>query len=80
MNWIVFLHTLVFLAFWLTNLTFQQEVNDFLLDTTGLHLNYLFIFVIFTALVGLRSVIRLELKRNGRKAGSTWFFRFAGGI
>jgi len=33
LDWIVFLHTFIFLAFWLTNLSFQQAVNEFLSDT-----------------------------------------------
>jgi len=69
MDWIVFLHTFVFIAFWLTNLSFQQAVNEFLSDGTGLRINYLLIFIIFTALVGLWSAIRLGLKRNARKGG-----------
>ncbi|MCX6039119.1 MAG: glycerophosphodiester phosphodiesterase family protein [Chloroflexi bacterium] len=80
LDWIVFLHTFIFLAFWLTNLSFQQAVNEFLSDTTGLRLNYLLIFIIFTALVGLWSAIRLGLKRNARKVGPVWLSRLVGGF
>lgn len=80
MDWIVLLHGLVFLAFWLTNLTFQQEVNEFLSDVTGLRLHYLPIFIIFTALVGLWSAIRLGLKKNDSKAGPVMLSRIVGGF
>lgn len=80
MDWIVFLHAFVFLAFWLTNLIFQQEVNEFLSDATGLRLPYLLIFIIFTALVGLWSAIRLGLKKNSRKAGPAWLSRLVSGF
>jgi len=80
MDWIVFLHAFVFLAFWLTNLSFQQAVNEFLSDTTGLPLPYLLIFIIFTALIGLWSAIHLGLKKYGRKAGPAWLSRLVSGF
>jgi len=80
MDWIVFLHACVFLFFWLTNLSFQQTLNEFLSDATGMRLNYLLIFFIFTALVDLWSAIRLGLKWNARKAGTAWLYRIIGGL
>ena len=31
----ILIHALLFLAFWLTNLPFQETLNNFLVNTTG---------------------------------------------
>lgn len=77
---VVFIHTILFLVFWLTNLSFQQAVNKFLSDATGLGVDFLRIFLIFAILVFLWSVVRLALRRNARKAGPRWMYNAIGGF
>ena len=77
MDWIIIIHAFLFLVFWLTNLSFQQAVNEFLSDATGLRMNYLLIFLIFSAIAGLLSAFRLW-SSNARKGGPTRLVRFGG--
>ncbi len=80
MAWIVLFHALVFILFWLTNLSFQQEVNKFLADTTGLRADFVLIFLLFVAAVFLWSAARLALQRNTRRARPAWLFIAIGGF
>ena len=41
----ILIHALVFLAFWLTNLPFQETLNNFLVSATGQQMNFLLIFL-----------------------------------
>ena len=41
----VLVHALLFLVFWLTNLSFQQALNTLLSDTTRMEANILRIFL-----------------------------------
>jgi glycerophosphoryl diester phosphodiesterase len=78
--WIVLFHALVFVLFWLTDLSFQQEVNRFLADTTGLHADFISIFLLVAAAVFLWSAARLVLRRNACRAGPAWLFIAIGGF
>jgi glycerophosphoryl diester phosphodiesterase len=69
MTLVILMHALIFLAFWLTNLPYQESLNNFLIGATGLRMNFLSIFMIFAGLVGLWSTVRLTLRRKGRQAG-----------
>jgi glycerophosphoryl diester phosphodiesterase len=60
---IILIHTLVFLAFWLTNLPYQESLNNFLIGATGLRVNFLLTFMVFAGLVGLWSAARLAVRR-----------------
>lgn len=70
------IHTIVFLLFWLTNLSFQRDVNRFLADTTGLKVNFIVIFIIFSLLVGAWSAIR-RLVRGTNKIERGFFLGFS---
>jgi glycerophosphoryl diester phosphodiesterase len=74
----VFIHTLLFLVFWLTNLSFQQEVNNFLADATGLKINFLLVFIIFTLAVGVWSAIRLMMRKRSGKFAHRLFYGIGG--
>ena len=65
MGWIIVVHCLVFIIFWLTNLGFHSAVNEFLSDTTGLHLPFVIVFLILSSIVGILSAIFLVLKKYG---------------
>jgi glycerophosphoryl diester phosphodiesterase len=60
------IHTIVFLLFWLTNLSFQRDVNGFLSGITGLKINFLLVFLLFTLAIGAWSVIRKLVNRTNK--------------
>jgi glycerophosphoryl diester phosphodiesterase len=68
----ILIHALLFLAFWLTNLPYQQSLNAFLVSTTGMRVNFLMGFMIFAGLVALWSAPRLSRRRDARQAGPAW--------
>jgi glycerophosphoryl diester phosphodiesterase len=74
----ILIHALIFLAFWLTNLPYQQTLNDFLVGATGLRVNFLLIFMIFAGLVALWSAVRLALRRDSRRTGPGWLYLSVG--
>lgn len=69
---VILIHAMVFLAFWLTNLPYQETLNNFLIGATGRRLNFLLIFMVFAGLVVLWSAAHLALRRNARRAGPAW--------
>ncbi|MBN2385956.1 MAG: hypothetical protein JXB85_02980 [Anaerolineales bacterium] len=78
MTWTILIHALLFLVFWLTNLSFQQAVDDFLVEALGMQVQFLLIFLFFSLLVGLWSAARLALRRDARRAGPVWLFSAIG--
>ena len=70
----ILIHALVFLAFWLTNLPYQETLNNFLIGATGRRVNFLLIFMVFAGLVALWSTARLALRRDVRRAGPAWLY------
>ena len=70
----VFIHSLFFLVFWLTNLAYQKSLNDFLISATGLRTNFLLIFMIFASLVAVWSIIIFLRQQHASRKGSTWPF------
>jgi glycerophosphoryl diester phosphodiesterase len=70
----ILIHALLFLVFWLTNLSFQMTLNDFLSDATGLQVNFLLVFMIFAGLVAVWSAARLALRRDPRRTGPAWLY------
>jgi glycerophosphoryl diester phosphodiesterase len=80
MSIIVLVHAVLFLVFWLTNLSFQQAMNKFLADATGLGVDFLRIFLVFAAVVFLWSAVRLALRKDARKAGPGWLYNAIGGF
>jgi glycerophosphoryl diester phosphodiesterase len=68
----ILIHALLFLAFWLTNLPYQQSLNAFLVSTTGMRVNFLMSFMLFAGLVALWSAPRLSRRRDVRRAGPAW--------
>ena len=76
---VILIHALLFLAFWLTNLPYQNTLNNFLASATGQQMNFLLIFMIFAGLVALWSALRLALRRDIRKTSPAWLY-FSVGI
>ncbi len=72
--WLVLAHVLVFILFWLTNSLFYRTVNDFLADVVGLNQDFVSIFIIFSAAIGLWSAARLFLAWRGKSSGRGWIF------
>jgi glycerophosphoryl diester phosphodiesterase len=70
----ILIHALVFLAFWLTNLPFQNTLNDFLIGATGWRMNFLLLFMLFAGLVALWSAARLVWRWNIRRTGPVWLY------
>jgi glycerophosphoryl diester phosphodiesterase len=71
---VILIHVMVFLAFWLTNLPYQESLNNFLIGATGWRVNFLLIFMVFAGLVALWSTARLALRRDVRRAGPAWLY------
>jgi glycerophosphoryl diester phosphodiesterase len=71
---VILIHALVFLAFWLTNLPYQESLNNFLIGATGRRVNFLLMFMVFGGLVTLWSTARLALRRDVRRAGPAWLY------
>ena len=71
---LILVHAMVFLAFWLTNLPYQETLNNFLIGATGQRVNFLLIFMVFAGLVALWSSARLVLHRNVHRAVLFWFY------
>ena len=74
----ILIHALLFLAFWLTNLPYQNTLNNFLVGATGLQLNFLLIFMVFAGLVALWSVLCLVLRQDFRRVGPAWLYLSVG--
>ncbi len=66
-GWIVILHCLAFIVFWLTNPGFHPTVNAFLADATGLYLSFVTIFICFSSTIGLINISLLILKKHDNK-------------
>lgn len=64
LGWIVIIHCLVFLLFWLTNPGFHPVVNGFLKDATGLHLSFVMSFIYFSSAIGLINFSLLIVKKT----------------
>jgi glycerophosphoryl diester phosphodiesterase len=74
MTIVILIHALLFLAFWLTNLPYQNTLNNFLASATGQQMDFLLIFMIFAGLVALWSVARLAQRQNVRRTGPAWLY------
>jgi glycerophosphoryl diester phosphodiesterase len=74
----VLIHTIVYLIFWLTNLSFQKDVNNFLSSATGLKINFLMVFIFFTLIVGVWSVVRLATHKKSGRVGRGFFYSMGG--
>lgn len=62
-------HAILFLLFWLTNLTFRPEVNGFLAGAIGLHWDFLSIFLFFSLGVAVWCAVFLDRRRKTPGAG-----------
>jgi glycerophosphoryl diester phosphodiesterase len=74
----IFIHTLFFLLFWLTNPAYQRSLNDFLMGATGQRANFLLFLMIFAGLVSLWSGIRLVFHQKGRLKDPGWPYLLVG--
>lgn len=68
------LHSLFFLVYWLTNALFYASVNEFLGKAVKLQVDFVLIFMLLSAAIGLWSLVRLILVWGGRKVGGKVFF------
>jgi glycerophosphoryl diester phosphodiesterase len=75
---VILIHALLFLVFWLTNLSYQKTLNDFLVGATGQRMNFLLIFMVFAGLVAVWSTMRLARRREVRRIGSAWLYLSVG--
>lgn len=73
---VILIHVLVFLAFWLTNLPYEETLNNFLIAATGRRVNFLLIFMVFAGLVALWSTARLALPCHGHFLSSLLLQQF----
>lgn len=78
MTIVILIHALLFLAFWLTNLPYQNTLNNFLVGATGLQMNFMLIFMIFAGLVALWSALCLALRRDIHHTRSAWLYLSVG--
>ncbi len=74
----ILIHALLFLAFWLTNLPFQETLNNFLVSATGQQINFLLIFLVFAGLVALWSAACLVRHRMILRTGPAWLYHSVG--
>jgi glycerophosphoryl diester phosphodiesterase len=64
--WVALIHTLAFMAFWLTNNLFYASTNDYLVKLIGLELDYVSLLLVVSALIAAWSGMRLAAGRLGR--------------
>ena len=64
--WIVLVHALTFIAFWLTNSLFYASTNDYLADMLGRRLDYVSLLIWVSAFIALWSLIRIILSYIGK--------------
>jgi Glycerophosphoryl diester phosphodiesterase family len=64
---IVLIHSLLFMAYWLTNSLFYTETNDYLAKLVGNRLDYISLLLVISALIGLWSIARLVTYKLGFK-------------
>ena len=78
--WIVLVHALTFIAFWLTNSLFYTSTNDYLADMVGRRLDYVSLLLWVSSLIGVWSLARFILNRLGRThklaAFASWIYGF----
>jgi len=63
------LHSLFFLVYWLTNALFYTAVNEFLVKAIKIQSDFVLIFMLLSAAIGLWSLIRLGLGWVGKQVG-----------
>lgn len=74
----VLIHSVLFIIFWMTNLTFKEEVNSFLTDTTGHEMDYLLILLLISLLSAVICSGLLFLKRKKYALSTAWILRILG--
>ncbi len=75
MSTAVLIHAIIFLIFWLTNLSFQKDVNNFLSGATGLKMDFLLVFIFFALIVGGWSIFR-SMGKPSRRLERGLFYGF----
>lgn len=68
------LHSLLFLVYWLTNALFYASVNEFLGKAVKIQADFVLIFMLLSAVIGLWSLARLILTWREHKLGSKALF------
>lgn len=57
--WVMGVHSLVFVVFWLTNTPFHQSVNYFISEQVGFHLDFVLLPILLFAFMGVWSLARI---------------------
>ncbi len=77
--WIVLIHVVLFLLFWLTNQLFYTEVNDYLTNLLGFRYDFISLCLVISSAVGVWSIAQLTMDRLGLRPSlariMTWAFR-----
>ena len=78
--WVVLVHALLFIIFWLTNSLFYASTNDYLADMLGWRLDYVSLLLWISAFIGVWSFTRFILNRLGKTHKlavlSSWIYGF----
>jgi len=78
--WVVLVHALTFIVFWLTNSLFYAATNDYLADMLGRRLDYVSILIWVSAIIALWSLIRILLSYLGKTyklaVFTSWLYGF----
>lgn len=64
--WVVLVHALTFIAFWLTNSLFYASTNDYLADMLGWRLDYVSLLIWISAFIAVWSLTRFVLSCLGQ--------------
>ena len=78
--WVVLVHAMVFIAFWLTNSLFYASTNDYLADMLGWRLDFVSLLLWVSAFIATWSGTRLVLSHLGRthklSVLTSWLYGF----
>jgi glycerophosphoryl diester phosphodiesterase len=78
MIFVVLVHAFLFFVFWITNLSFKDEVNQFLADTTGVHVDFLLIFLLLSLGMAIWCITLLPWRKKASWSGLRWPFKAFG--
>lgn len=65
--WLMIVHSLVFILFWVTNTPFHHSVNDFIAQRTAINFDYVLLPVLLFAGMGAWALIRLFFNEHSAR-------------